>query len=255
MTKRRTRRNPYVFLQVDGTPVETYDLDTTPLTASDLGAYTMAQTDAAISAAFVNPTITGATLVDPKTAMLKEPNGGNAIELYSVVSAANYISFRAGVAGSNGVSFEANGSDSTVDINFTPKGPTPAMAMWTGSAANGTLKAAGSSADVGWNVVTKGAGTAKVNGVLIVRRTIQSLTASATLAADGDRVVLIGSGGAPTLPTAVGNTCLYRFRNVHTASRTIATTSSQTIDGSTTLVLPPGSSVDVVSDGSNWVVL
>ncbi len=87
-----------------------------------------------------------------------------------------------------------------------------------------------------------------------VSRLTQSVTSAVTLAADRDRVVLIGASGVPTLPTAANNPYMYRFKNVHTTDKTIATTSSQTIDGATTLVLPPGSSAEVISDGSNWVV-
>lgn len=83
-------------------------------------------------------------------------------------------------------------------------------------------------------------------------RTIQTVTSSAVLGAAGDYLVFIGSGGAPTLPTAVGNTGRYSLKNITTTDRTIATTSSQTIDGETGLTLPAGVSVDLVSDGSNW---
>ena len=40
--------------------------------------------------------------------------------------------------------------------------------------------------------------------------------------------------------------------NTDTTNKTIATTSSQTIDGVTIYTLPPGAAVEVISDGSNW---
>jgi hypothetical protein len=86
-------------------------------------------------------------------------------------------------------------------------------------------------------------------------RATQSVTSSATLASDRDYVVLIGSGGAPTLPTAVGNTRLYLIKNVHSATRTISTTSAQTIEGLTTYTLQPGESITLVSDNSNWRII
>lgn len=99
------------------------------------------------------------------------------------------------------------------------------------------------------------AGVIAVEGVPVVTRTVQTVTTSTTLGAVGDYVVFIGSGGAPTLPTAVGNTGIYRIKNTHSADRTISTTSAQTIEGSASLTLPTGDSVDIVSDGSNWRVI
>ena len=57
-----------------------------------------------------------------------------------------------------------------------------------------------------------------------------------------------------TLPTAVSNTNEYRIRNIHGSdSLTVGTTSSQTIDGSSTLTLSTGSAARTLfSDGSNW---
>jgi hypothetical protein len=60
-----------------------------------------------------------------------------------------------------------------------------------------------------------------------------------------------------TLPTAVGVTGrLYTIKNSGTGVITVATTSSQTIDGSTTAVLQVQNvSITVVSDGANWKVI
>jgi hypothetical protein len=90
-----------------------------------------------------------------------------------------------------------------------------------------------------------------------ITRSIVSITSSITLGstASTDYVSLVGSGGAPTLPTAVSNTNLYTIKNVHTANITISTTSSQTIEGSTTYDLTPGSSIDVISDTANWRII
>lgn len=56
-----------------------------------------------------------------------------------------------------------------------------------------------------------------------------------------------------TLPTAVGNTNLYTIKNVGTGVITVATTSSQTIDGALTQVMPVQfTSIDVISDTANW---
>ncbi len=59
-----------------------------------------------------------------------------------------------------------------------------------------------------------------------------------------------------TLPTAVGHNRVYNIKNSGTGVITIATTSSQTIDGSTTQVLSVQySSLTVQSTGSNYIIL
>lgn len=75
---------------------------------------------------------------------------------------------------------------------------------------------------------------------------------SATLT---DYVYLLAGAHPPTLPTAVGNTNRYTFKNNHSAAVTISTTSSQTIDGTTTISIAPQASVDLISTGSNWSII
>ena len=61
------------------------------------------------------------------------------------------------------------------------------------------------------------------------------------------------TNGSVTLPTASGNTNLYTISNIHgTDTLQLATTSSQTINGSAPSTLVSGSKLTVVSDGSNW---
>lgn len=86
-------------------------------------------------------------------------------------------------------------------------------------------------------------------------RTIASVTSTVTLPATGDYVAFIGASGVVTLPTAVGNKYQYTLKNVDTTNKTVSTTSSQTIDGSTTATLPPNWSINVISDGANWRVV
>jgi len=56
-----------------------------------------------------------------------------------------------------------------------------------------------------------------------------------------------------TLPTAVSNTNLYTVKNSGSGTITVATTSSQTIDGNASMLVGPGSSRDLVSNNTNWV--
>ena len=88
-------------------------------------------------------------------------------------------------------------------------------------------------------------------------RNIATVTTAATLGATTgtDYVAFVGSGGAPTLPTALGNSSMYTIKNIDTGAHTVATTSSQTIDGSATISITPNSSVDILSDGTNWRII
>jgi hypothetical protein len=58
-----------------------------------------------------------------------------------------------------------------------------------------------------------------------------------------------------TLPTAVGNTNTYYIK-VTSGTLTINTTSSETIDGSTSITISvPDTARTLISDGSNWKIM
>ena len=58
-----------------------------------------------------------------------------------------------------------------------------------------------------------------------------------------------------TLPTAVGvNGKNYVIKNRGTGVVTVATTSSQTIDGSNSKSLNNNDGIEIISDGSNWII-
>lgn len=78
-------------------------------------------------------------------------------------------------------------------------------------------------------------------------------TASAT--ASVDYVYLVAGAHTITMPTAVGNTNRYTIKNNHSAAITVNTTSSQTIDGTTSIQIAPEDSVDLISNNSNWGIL
>ncbi len=88
-------------------------------------------------------------------------------------------------------------------------------------------------------------------------RTVTTITSNITLDAEVnvDYVVFIGTGGAPILPTALGNINRYTLKNIHATACTIATTASQTVEGLTTVTLAPDASIDVLSDGTNWRII
>jgi hypothetical protein len=83
-----------------------------------------------------------------------------------------------------------------------------------------------------------------------------SVDTAAGSAAYTDYVYLANGAISVTMPTAVGNTARYTIKNVGTATVTIYTTGSETIDGSLTILLPVQyTSLDLVSDGTNWNII
>jgi len=99
-------------------------------------------------------------------------------------------------------------------------------------------------------------GTANINVPTGISRSIAILTTASTLGATAstDYVVFVGSGGAPTLPTAVGNTNAYEINNDSGAAITVSTTGGQTINGSTSISLLADESRKFYSNNTNWKV-
>jgi hypothetical protein len=105
----------------------------------------------------------------------------------------------------------------------------------------------------GTTVITGGTGTSGIT------RSVSSVSASTTAgsAANTDYVYLVSGTTTLTLPTAVGNSNLYTVKNTGVNTVSIATTSSQTIDGSSSPITLPvaNTSLDLISDGSNWRII
>ncbi|MBC7426718.1 MAG: hypothetical protein H7321_09305 [Bacteroidia bacterium] len=95
-----------------------------------------------------------------------------------------------------------------------------------------------------------------------LNRSINTISASTTLgsAANTDYFYFCTGTITATLPTAVGNTNRYVIKNKGAGIITLATTSSQLIDGASTYSVQANSgttvsSIEVMSDGINWVVI
>lgn len=92
-----------------------------------------------------------------------------------------------------------------------------------------------------------------------LQRSISSVsTATAAGAAAGtDYVYLVSGNTTVTLPTAVGNSNLYTIKNTDGNITSIATTSSQTIDGSSSpiTITTQYTSLDLISNGTNWDIV
>jgi hypothetical protein len=99
---------------------------------------------------------------------------------------------------------------------------------------------------------TLGAGTLTHTG----RKEKYRLITSADSAVATDDFIAVTGTTTVTLPTAVGiQGTVYTIKNTGTAIVTIATTSSQTIDGVTTYVIrTTNSGVQIISDNANWLI-
>lgn len=117
-----------------------------------------------------------------------------------------------------------------------------------------------------WNgsiqVPTKNAVRDKIESLVLgggsgITRSITVTSGSATMGSSSltDYVYLVAGAHTMTLPTAVGNTNRYTVKNNHSANTTVDTTSSQTIDGSVSITIAPGDSVDLISTNSNWSII
>lgn len=137
--------------------------------------------------------------------------------------------------------------------------------LWPGSQASGTkILSNDGSGNLSWATDATGAGGGEFlvspsTGMLgyLVSTVSGNYTVSST-----STVILADATGASltvTLPTAIGLTGKIRTikrLNAGANTVTVATTSSQTIDGATTQVLAiQYTSVDVISDGANWSIL
>ena len=91
-----------------------------------------------------------------------------------------------------------------------------------------------------------------------ITRSINVISSPATAGATAatDYVYLVSGTTTLTMPTAVGNTNRYTVKNVGVATVTIAFNGAETGDGSSTISLPvANTSVDLISDNSNWYVV
>jgi len=104
------------------------------------------------------------------------------------------------------------------------------------------------------------------NGAILASTTVTRTVTTATTLASNDGVVFVDPTSAAftvTLPTAVGFSGRYTVTSTGSSSNvvTVATTSSQTIDGASTVTVGTQASgatyksVDVVSNGSNWRIV
>lgn len=90
-----------------------------------------------------------------------------------------------------------------------------------------------------------------------ITRSVSTISTTVTLGAAAltDYVAFLAASAVPTLPTAVSNTNKYTLKNIDTTNKTIATTSSQTIESLTTYTIQPNAAIELISDGANWRII
>jgi hypothetical protein len=128
--------------------------------------------------------------------------------------------------------------------------------------ATSSLKINGSQGSNNQVLTSTGSGItwATISGSGGISRTITTITGSTTAgsAASTDYVYNGNTTGNITLtmPTAASNTNRYTIKNSNTGILSIATTSSQTIDGATFYNLNKQyQAIDLLSDNSNWFIV
>lgn len=171
---------------------------------------------------------------------LYDSNGNELLKTSSTASAINEFTV-ANAASGTGPTLSATGGGTDVDINVTPKG-----------AGNVNLTPPSTGQVIGTNLKSKG------HFINSVSKT--SADSPYTILATDDIVLANATSGAitATLPTAASITGR-EITIIKTDSSanvvTIATTSSQTINGSTNDYLPNQyDKVTYISDGSNWLI-
>lgn len=188
-------------------------------------------------------------------------NGGN--HSYDFLNT-NYKGFRLG--NNFAVSFGSGDLDS-VDTDTGIARDSAGVLKVTkadGTTDLGNLQVEDEAYGAGWNgsleVPTKNALYDKIEtlgGGSGITRTITVTSGSGTMGstASVDYVYLVAGAHTMTLPTAVSNTNRYTIKNNHSAAITVDTTSSQTIDGTTSIQIAPEDAVDIISNNTNWCVI
>ena len=142
-------------------------------------------------------------------------------------------------------------------------GGTGAGFPYSGSAViTGSLLVSGSSTVTGSLNVTQGItgsllGTASYARYPFITETVTGPTNAGSLP-NTDYIYLVNATTTITLPTAVGNTSRYDIKNIGTSTTaSIATSLSQTIDGSTPPILlrVRYTSLTIVSNGTSWNII
>jgi len=159
-----------------------------------------------------------------------------------------------------GVYSSGNGGGSGGFIQTIISSPSSTYTFTIGvGGAGGTGTTTGGNGGSGFILVEEFYSLAAGSTTSGITRSINSISSPATAGATAltDYVYFVSGTTTLTLPTAVGNTNLYTVKNAGVNTVSIATTSAQTIDGSASPITLPvaNTSLDLISDGSNWRIV
>ena len=93
--------------------------------------------------------------------------------------------------------------------------------------------------------------TTPTSGISLTTYLAQSGTVTAS-ATSGINAYFFTGSGSLVLPTAVGNTAIFKVKNSHTANITVTFTSGQNADGTTTITLIPNQALEFISNNVNY---
>jgi len=203
--------------------------------------------------------ITGGTAIDlyftalavPSTVLLSTDrlavrfyviHSGRTIKMHTEDSHLSQIitTFSTGLTALNGLTAQVQSFANDTNVTMVSSGSTHTI-TWAGTLADARIASATT-----WNAKQN---TRSVNVV--------SIATAAGSAAGTDYVYLVSGTTTVTLPTAVGNTNRYTIKRSGTGVVSIATTSSQTIDGSSSPITINVQyvSIDFISNGTNWEII
>lgn len=243
--------------------------------ANDLGGTAAAPTTPTAVHLAGTETITGQKTFptgasSPRIGQVNDSNGNTSLAFTATASAVNYPSFT-NSATATAVTQTVAGSDTNIDLTVTTKGTGKYIYMpgSNSTTAFRIMNAAASTTNFGVdttnNRVLVGGGASAGNSVLQVNGAISAaittVTGATTLTQSNSTVLAdaTSAGYNVTLPTAVGITGrMYTVKKIDSTGNTvtIATTSSQTIDGVTTKAISTQwTGYTMQSDGANWVII
>ncbi len=87
-------------------------------------------------------------------------------------------------------------------------------------------------------------------------RIVATLAAPTTLTArSGERVYFLNDGASVTLPAAAGNSCRITCKNLSGSGARVAAATGESVDRQSGISVPPGCTVELLSDGKAWWTL
>jgi Collagen triple helix repeat (20 copies) len=240
--------------------------DTDPLTRPNLDSYRGRGGGGELKIKGGSTTVNQASLIEFTGATVTDQGGGKVNIAISgsgsgTVTSASIVSAN-GFAGSVATATTTPAITLTTTVTGLLKGNGTAIsaaAAGTDYQAPITLTTTGTSGAATFSGNTLNIPQYSAGGGSGITRSVNSISTATTgaAAASTDYVYLVSGTTTFTLPTAVGNTNLYTVKNVGSGNVTVATTSSQTIDGGSTAVLTASlqGSIDLISDGANWNII